>query len=55
MIRNLSSNCPLFIDIGANVGVWTVTLAVSHPKAHVCYFEPTPSTFSVLRNSVALN
>jgi FkbM family methyltransferase len=55
MIRNLSSNCPLFIDIGANVGVWTVALAAAHPKAAVYCFEPTPGIFDVLRNNVALN
>jgi len=55
MIRNLSSNYPLFIDIGANVGVWTVALAAAHPKAHVYCFEPTPNTFSMLRHNVALN
>jgi FkbM family methyltransferase len=55
MIRNLSSNYPLFIDIGANVGVWTVALAAAHPKAHVYCFEPTPNSFSMLRHNVALN
>src|SRR5262249_34099075 len=55
MIRSLSSNYPLFIDIGANVGVWTVALATAHPEAHVYSLEPTPNTFSVLRHNVALN
>ena len=55
MIRNLSSNYPLFIDIGANVGVWAVALAAAHPKAHVYCFEPTPNSFSMLRHNVALN
>jgi FkbM family methyltransferase len=55
MIRNLSSNCALFMDIGANVGVWTVALAAAHPKVHVYCFEPTPDIFRVLRNNVALN
>jgi FkbM family methyltransferase len=55
MIRSLSSNYPLFIDVGANVGVWTVALAAAHPKAHVYSLEPTPNTFSALRHNVALN
>jgi FkbM family methyltransferase len=55
MIHNLSSNYPLFIDIGAHVGVWTVALAAAHPKAHVYCFEPTPTSFTMLRHNVALN
>jgi FkbM family methyltransferase len=55
MILRLSSNCPLFIDIGANVGVWTLALAAAHPCAHVYCLEPAPATFNVLRNNIALN
>jgi FkbM family methyltransferase len=55
MILSLSSNYPVFIDIGANVGVWTVALAAAHPNAHVYCLEPTPGTFRVLRNNIALN
>jgi FkbM family methyltransferase len=55
MILGLSSNCPLFVDIGANVGVWTLALAAAHPNAHVYCLEPAPDTFNVLRNNIALN
>jgi FkbM family methyltransferase len=55
MIANLSSNYPLFIDAGANVGAWTVALAAAHPRAHVYCFEPAPNTFSVLCNNIHLN
>jgi FkbM family methyltransferase len=55
MILRLSSNCPLFIDIGANVGVWTLALAAAHLEAHVYCLEPTPGIFSVLQNNIALN
>lgn len=55
MIQKLSSNSPLFVDAGANVGAWTVALAAAHPNAHVYSFEPTPGTFRMLSNNIALN
>jgi FkbM family methyltransferase len=55
MIRNLSANHQVFMDIGANFGVWTTALATAHPGAHVYCFEPTPSTFTALSANIALN
>ena len=55
MIRRVAAGHPVFFDIGANVGVWTVALAAAHPKAHVYSFEPAPATFRTLCKNVALN
>jgi FkbM family methyltransferase len=55
MIGTLTSNWPLFIDAGANVGGWTVALAAAHPGAHVYCFEPAPNTFKVLCENIRLN
>jgi FkbM family methyltransferase len=55
LIRSLSANYPLFMVIGANFGVWVTALAAAHPTAHVYCFEPTPNTFSGLRDNIALN
>ncbi len=55
LIRNLSSNYPLFMVIGANFGAWVTALAAAHPTAHVYCFEPTPGTFSGLSDNIALN
>ena len=55
MIRRLSVNHPVFFDVGANFGVWTLALAAAHPDARVYCFEPTPNTFRVLSENVALN
>lgn len=44
----------LFIDIGANIGSYTV-LAAAHIGATTLSFEPVPSTFSHLLNNIALN
>ena len=55
MIRKLSVNHPVFIDVGANFGVWTLALAAAHPNADVYCLEPTPNTFAVLCDNIALN
>ncbi len=44
----------LFLDVGANVGSYTV-LAAGAAKARVIAVEPIPSTFEVLQRNVALN
>lgn len=55
MIKRLSRNCPVFLDVGANVGVWTIAMAAAHPRAHVYSFEPTPKVFGFLCDNIALN
>jgi len=55
MIASLSSNYPVFIDVGANFGVWTTALAAAHRNAHVYCIEPTPDVFGVLQSNIALN
>ena len=44
----------LFVDIGANVGEYTV-LAAAVAKARTIAFEPIPATFEKLRNNIFLN
>jgi len=44
----------LFIDIGANIGSYTV-LAASHIEADTISIEPVPSTFKHLINNISIN
>lgn len=44
----------LFVDIGSNVGSYTV-LAAGGVGSHVISIEPIPATFSVLQRNVLLN
>jgi FkbM family methyltransferase len=44
----------LFVDIGANIGSYTV-LAAGHIGASVISIEPVPATFYHLKNNVAIN
>jgi FkbM family methyltransferase len=44
----------LFIDIGANIGSYTV-LAGGHIRANVISIEPVPQTFEHLKRNIAIN
>jgi FkbM family methyltransferase len=45
----------VFLDIGANVGTWTLQFALSGKCAHVCSWEPQRSNFNALVAGLALN
>ena len=51
----LSLGCDLFIDIGANNGIYTLLMANESQIKHIVAFEPCEPHFSLLRRSVALN
>jgi FkbM family methyltransferase len=54
LLLHLLREDSLFVDIGANVGIYTV-LAAGVVGAHVVSIEPVPKTFSKLRINLRLN
>ena len=44
-----------FLDIGANVGFYSMAMAVAHPETTVHAFEPVPATFVELQRNLGLN
>lgn len=44
-----------FVDVGAHVGIWTIPIALSRPRAAVHAFEASPSTFQQLKVNVEKN
>ncbi len=45
----------IFFDVGSNVGLFTIPVAIRLTQGHVFAFEPTQSTFALLRENVRLN
>lgn len=45
----------LFLDIGANTGVYTLLACAVNPAIRVMAFEPVPEIFEVLCRNIALN
>lgn len=45
---------PLFFDVGANKGIYSVELRSEFPTAHIFSFEPNPYTFKILQSKLQL-
>ena len=43
------------LDVGANIGLYTMALAALAPKGSVSAFEPSPETFGFLSRNIELN
>ena len=55
VVGNCQISNPVFMDIGANIGFYTLGLTAEHPNLQTFAFEPIPSTFAVLKKNIALN
>lgn len=44
---------PVVLDVGANIGMFGVYLALHHPGARVHLLEPVPETFALLERNLA--
>lgn len=55
LLSQLASRARAFIDIGANVGYFSLTLAQSAPRLLVCSIEPSSDTCTRLTRNIALN
>jgi FkbM family methyltransferase len=55
MLRRLVPRGATFVDVGANIGWYSLHVAAADPTARVYAFEPVPSSFDWLRAGVELN
>lgn len=55
MISRFVKNDYKILDIGANIGWYSINLARMVPKGLVFAFEPIPKTFNYLKNNIMLN
>ncbi len=51
----LASQARQILDVGANIGWYTVRFAKTHPKARIHAFEPMPVSHGYLQRNVAAN
>ncbi len=54
-IESWSLEAPIFWDIGANIGIFSLYAAHRHPAATVYGFEPVSSNFTSLIRNVSVN
>jgi len=55
MIMRLISPNDCVIDIGANMGWYSINIAKAYPSSTVYAFEPIPQTYSFLEKNIKLN
>ncbi len=55
VLKNLLQPDSTFIDIGANIGYFSLLAAKAAPKSKIVAFEPVSYFFDALENNIALN
>jgi FkbM family methyltransferase len=55
MMENLIADGDIFFDIGANIGWYSIRVALSRRAAMVFCFEPIPKTYRYLQKNLDLN
>jgi len=46
---------PVILDLGANIGAFTVAVAIRFPKAKIFAYEPEEENFKILSKNIELN
>jgi len=54
-LNALAAQSNRVLDIGANIGVYSIRLALRFPQLRVFAFEPIPKSFSYLQRNIAVN
>ena len=55
MVFKLLGNSPTVLDIGANIGWYSINIASSLKKSKIFSFEPIPNTFNFLKKNISVN
>jgi len=55
VLQELARPGDTFIDVGANIGFYSLVLSVSQPRLKVIAFEPNPKNFELLQANVTAN
>lgn len=55
LMREPPVSDPVFVDVGANFGLWSVTIGCHVPGARIWAVEPVPAIGDMLRRNVELN
>jgi FkbM family methyltransferase len=55
LIRELVGGADTFVDVGANIGFYSLVASVCHPRLNVIAFEPNPKNFRLLRANAEAN
>lgn len=45
----------VLLDVGANIGFWSLRFACAFPQSRICAIEANPTTFQVLNENIQIN
>lgn len=55
ILLELGKNSERFLDIGANMGFYSLALAIENPNLSVISFEPQPDVYQIMIENIELN
>lgn len=55
VLQQLLAPGDTFLDVGANIGFYTLVLAATHQNLRIVAFEPNPEAYALLRQNVTAN
>jgi FkbM family methyltransferase len=55
LVRNLSQNCDIFIDVGAHFGQLALIAGKDNSHLKIIAFEPVPENWEILRRNLEIN
>lgn len=55
VIESFIRDAKVFVDIGANIGWYSIGCSLVNPSAEIFCFEPVPDTFKQLKKNIELN
>ena len=55
IFKKIIPSCKVFLDVGANIGYYSILAAIRNPSVKVFAFEPASAPFYYLKKNVALN
>jgi len=55
LLNALAAKSKTVLDVGANIGVYSIRLALRFPALQIYAFEPIPTSYDYLQRNIALN
>jgi len=55
ILLELGKKSQRFLDIGANMGFYSLAIAIENPKISVISFEPQPSVYQIMLKNIEMN
>ena len=55
LINEILKDKKMFVDVGANIGLYSINAAINNPNVEVISFECNPKLFQIMNDNVRFN